>query len=66
MFHHDQDQWQINALITISHQVSVNHQLLVELLKNQKVELPPELVAKGQELAEKTKALQAALDAQAS
>jgi len=51
----------MEALVTISAQQHQQYKLLILLLKGQKIELPPELVQAGNDLALKTQALQAAL-----
>jgi hypothetical protein len=59
-------QWIIQALGTISRQAAHCENKLDLLLQKCYIPLPPELIKAGEDLAAKTKALQAALDAQAS
>jgi hypothetical protein len=58
-------QWLIQALIIISKQVNHQQHTLDALSEHLGSKLPPELVQAGQDLADKRKILQAALDAQA-
>ena len=54
----------MQALYLISKQVNHVERMTIVLLNHSQVSLPPELVKAGQDLDAKTKALQAALDAQ--
>jgi len=55
----------MEALVIISAQVHYNTRLLHFLVSHNKVEIPQEIVNAANKLERKTKALQAALDAQA-
>lgn len=53
--------WIVDALCTISAQVQHNQVTLSHILRHMNVELPPELVKAGEDLAAKTEALRTAL-----
>lgn len=55
----------MEAMAVISAQVHNCEHMLIILLAKSGIEIPPELINAGKALSTKTKALQAALDAQA-
>lgn len=62
----EQWDWLVQSILTVSRQVQHCQHLLNHLIDDIDIQLPSELVEAGKSLADKTKTLQAALDAQAS